>query len=62
MFFYILEANEVSELKQKCINLCANFQQNKLIALKCARLTDIILKTPETLDANIINLTFNVSS
>ncbi|XP_022172378.1 uncharacterized protein LOC111035164 [Myzus persicae] len=54
-------ANEVSELKQKCINLCANFQQNKLIALKCARLTDIILKTPETLDANIINLTFNIN-
>ncbi|CAI6361446.1 unnamed protein product [Macrosiphum euphorbiae] len=54
-------ANEVSELKQKCINLYANFQQNKLIALKCARLTDIILQTQETLDANIVNLTFDIN-
>ncbi|XP_001944251.2 uncharacterized protein LOC100166290 [Acyrthosiphon pisum] len=54
-------ANEVSELKQKCNNLYANFQQNKLIALKCARLTDIILQTPETLDANILNLTFDIN-
>ncbi|XP_015380561.1 PREDICTED: uncharacterized protein LOC107174212 [Diuraphis noxia] len=54
-------ANEVSELKQKCINLYTNFQQHKLIALKCAILTDIILKTQETLDANIVHLTFDIN-
>ncbi|XP_060875809.1 uncharacterized protein LOC132949066 [Metopolophium dirhodum] len=54
-------ANEVSELKQKCINLYANFQQNKLIALKCARLTDIILQTQEFLDGNIVHLTFDIN-
>ncbi|XP_025194944.1 uncharacterized protein LOC112594398 [Melanaphis sacchari] len=52
--------NEVSELKKKYINLYTNFQQNNLIALKCAKLTDIILKSQETLDANIVNLTFDI--
>ncbi|CAH1736440.1 unnamed protein product [Aphis gossypii] len=52
--------NEISELRQKYINLSTNFQQKKLIAMKCARLTDIILKSQETLDANIINLTFDI--
>jgi len=28
--------------------------------MKCARLTDIILKSQETLDANIVNFTFDV--
>lgn len=60
--FYILKENEVAELNQKYINLYANFQQNKLIAMKCARLTDIILKTQETLDAKIVHLFVDVSS
>lgn len=29
--------------------------------MKCAKLTDIILKSQETLDANIVSLTFDVS-
>ncbi|VVC42039.1 HAUS augmin-like complex subunit 6, N-terminal [Cinara cedri] len=49
---------EVVELKQKYINLYNNFEQNKLLVLKCVRLAEIILKTPETWDANVINLNF----
>ncbi|XP_026805336.1 uncharacterized protein LOC113548583 [Rhopalosiphum maidis] len=52
--------SEVSELRQKFMNLYTNFQQNKLISMKCAKLTDIILKSQETLDANIINLTSDI--
>jgi len=59
-FFFISE-NEISELRQKYISLSTNFQQKKLIAMKYARLTDIILKSQESLDANIVNLTFDVS-
>lgn len=47
-------------MKKNYIDLYNKFEQNKLIAMKSARLADIILKTPETLDANIINSVFNV--
>lgn len=58
----MLEEQEVAVLKQKVTNLYANFEQNKLIATKCAKLTDIILKTQVSLDANIVQLNFHVSS
>lgn len=59
MFPHFIE-NEVSILKQKYINLYNIFEQNKLMAMKCARLADVILKTPETVDAHMINSIFSV--
>lgn len=56
MCFNILTECEVAELKQKYIHLYDKFEQDKLIAMKCAGLADIILRTPETWDANIINV------
>lgn len=38
-----------------------NFKQKKLIAIKCAKLADIILNTPKIWDANMISLITNVS-
>lgn len=49
--FYVFEENEVVELRQKYIDLYNTFEKNKLIAMKCLRLADLILKTPETWDA-----------
>lgn len=52
---HMLEENEVVELRQKYIDLYNTFDKNKLIAIKCLRLADLILKTPETWDAyNVI--------
>lgn len=59
-FLYILKENEVAELKQKYLNSFERFEQKKLIATRCARLTSIILKAPEDWDANKINLISNV--
>lgn len=56
--FIILQENEIAELRQKYIDLYDKFEQNKLIAMKCAKLADIILNVPETYDANIINVRF----
>lgn len=47
------------ELRQKYIDLCNTYDKNKLIAMKCSRLADLILKTPETWDA--YNVTFKRS-
>lgn len=46
----------MAESKQKYIDLYSKYEQNKLIAMKCAKLVDIILTIPETYDANIINV------
>lgn len=43
------------------MNLYENFEQKKIVAMKCNRLADIILKTQENWDANKINLIYNVS-
>lgn len=52
---HMLEENEVVKLRQKYIDLYNTFDKNKLIAMKCGRLADLILKTPETWDAyNVI--------
>lgn len=56
------EENDVAELKEKYTDLFSNFEQNKLIAMQCSRLADIILKTPESLDANTMNFNINVNS
>lgn len=48
------------ELKQKYANLYTKFEQNKLLVLKCASLAEIILKSPETWDANAIHFDFHV--
>jgi len=60
MFPLFIE-NEVFVLKQKYINLFNDFEKNKLMAMICAKLADIILKTPETVDAHMINSIFSVS-
>lgn len=53
---------ELAELENKYINLYKNFEQNKLIALKCTKLADIILTSPNVYDANLLtNLNSNVS-
>uniref|UniRef100_A0A2S2QV13 HAUS augmin-like complex subunit 6 N-terminal domain-containing protein n=1 Tax=Sipha flava TaxID=143950 RepID=A0A2S2QV13_9HEMI len=51
--------NEVAELKKKYIYLYDKFNQNNLIAMKCAKLADIISKTPKNCNANLINITYN---
>lgn len=52
---HMLEEIEVVELRQKYIDLYNTFDKNKLIAMKCSRLADLILKTPEIWDAyNVI--------
>lgn len=53
--------NDVSQLKQKYTQLYDDFKQNELIAIVCAKLADIILKNPESWDANLINLISIVS-
>lgn len=57
----MFKEKEVAELKKVCTDLYNNFEQNKLIAIHCAKLGEIILKTPEFLDAIMIKSIFNVS-